>query len=162
LCTIPKHLSSLPVLSGVRVTRSLVLYVCFVDRCLSFCPFSFGHCVVCSSSIYRFWLPPFGRVKVTFVSVFVYNELYIIMLIRIYFIFLRSTLFVYCISLIMSFRAQFMLIVWPTIKFNFSLLHFFFNLQKEEFGDTKGRYKSHFYSEEQSLCFIFNRRKFDY
>jgi hypothetical protein len=30
------------VLSGVRVTRSLVLYVCFVDRCLSFCTFSFG------------------------------------------------------------------------------------------------------------------------
>ena len=43
--------------SGVRVTRSLVLYVCFVDRCLSFCPLSFGHCVVCSSSIYGFWLP---------------------------------------------------------------------------------------------------------
>jgi hypothetical protein len=38
--------------SGVRVTRSLVLGVCFVDRCLSFCTFSFGHCVVCSSSIY--------------------------------------------------------------------------------------------------------------
>ena len=36
--------------------RSLVLYVCFVDRCLSFCIFSFGHCVVCSS-IYGFWLP---------------------------------------------------------------------------------------------------------
>jgi hypothetical protein len=35
------HLSSRPVFSGVRVTRSLVLYVCFVDRCLSFCPFSF-------------------------------------------------------------------------------------------------------------------------
>jgi hypothetical protein len=34
-----------------------VLYVCFVDRCLSFCTFSFVHCVVCSSSIYRFWLP---------------------------------------------------------------------------------------------------------
>ena len=29
-------------------------YVCFVDRCLSFCTFSFGHCVVCSSSIYGF------------------------------------------------------------------------------------------------------------
>jgi hypothetical protein len=29
------------------VTRSLVLYVCFVDRCVSFCTFSFGHCVVC-------------------------------------------------------------------------------------------------------------------
>ena len=54
LLTLPEHLSSPPVFSGVRVTRSLVLYVCFVDRCLSFCPFSFGHCVVCSSSIYRF------------------------------------------------------------------------------------------------------------
>jgi hypothetical protein len=42
---------------NVYVTRSLVLYVCFVDRCLSFCTFSFGHCVVCSFSIYGFWLP---------------------------------------------------------------------------------------------------------
>jgi hypothetical protein len=57
LLTLPEHLSSPPVFSGVRVTRSLVLYVCFVDRCLSFCTFSFGHCVVCSSSIYGFWLP---------------------------------------------------------------------------------------------------------
>jgi hypothetical protein len=46
-----------PRLIGVRVTRSLVLYVCFVDRCLFFCTFCFGHCVVCSSSIYGFWLP---------------------------------------------------------------------------------------------------------
>ena len=46
-----------PVFSGVRVTRSLVLCVCFVDRCLSFCTFSFGHCVVCSSSIYGFCVP---------------------------------------------------------------------------------------------------------
>jgi hypothetical protein len=45
-----------PVFSRVRVTRSLVLCVCFVDRCFSFCPFYFGHCVVCPS-IYRFWLP---------------------------------------------------------------------------------------------------------
>jgi hypothetical protein len=57
LLTLPEHLSSPPVFSGVRVTRSLVLYVCFVDRCLSFFPFSFGHCVFCSSSIYGFWLP---------------------------------------------------------------------------------------------------------
>ena len=35
----------------------LVLCVCFVDRCLSFWTFSFGHCVVCSSSIYGIWLP---------------------------------------------------------------------------------------------------------
>jgi hypothetical protein len=57
LLTLPEHLSSLPGFSGVRVTRSLVLYVCFIDRCLSFCTFSFGRCVVCSSSIYGFWLP---------------------------------------------------------------------------------------------------------
>ena len=37
------NLISPPVFSGVRS--------------LSFCPFSFGHCVVCSFSIYGFWLP---------------------------------------------------------------------------------------------------------
>ena len=56
LPTILEHLSSPPIISGVRVTRSLVLYVCFVDRCLSFCTFPFGHCVVSSSTIYGFWL----------------------------------------------------------------------------------------------------------
>ena len=45
LLTLPEHLSSPPDFSGVRVTRSLVLYVCFADRCLSFCTFSFGHCL---------------------------------------------------------------------------------------------------------------------
>jgi hypothetical protein len=29
-----------PGFTGVRVSRSLVLCVCFLDRCLSFCPFS--------------------------------------------------------------------------------------------------------------------------
>ena len=103
LLTLPEHLRSSPVFSGIRVTRSLCLYVCFVDRYLSFCTFFFwplcclfffdirflitplwylvaivlsvllrytdsdypplvscGHCVVCSSSIYGFWWPPFG------------------------------------------------------------------------------------------------------
>jgi hypothetical protein len=46
-----------PGFSGVSVTRSLVLYVCFVCHFLSFCTFSFGHCVVCSSLTYRLWLP---------------------------------------------------------------------------------------------------------
>jgi hypothetical protein len=47
-----EHLSSPPVFSGVRVTLSLVLCVCFVDRCLSFCPFSFGELsVLCQSTI---------------------------------------------------------------------------------------------------------------
>ena len=54
LLTLQENMSSHPVLSGVRVTRSLVLCVCFVDRCLSFCTFFFGYCVVCSSSIYGF------------------------------------------------------------------------------------------------------------
>jgi hypothetical protein len=48
LLTLQEHLSSSPVFSVVRVTRSLVLCVCSVDRCLSFCTF-LGHCVVCSS-----------------------------------------------------------------------------------------------------------------
>ena len=34
LLTLPEYLSSPPIFIGVRVTRSLVLYVCFVDRCL--------------------------------------------------------------------------------------------------------------------------------
>jgi hypothetical protein len=47
LLTLPEHLSSPSVFSEVRATRSLVLCVCFLDRCLSICPFYFGHCVVC-------------------------------------------------------------------------------------------------------------------
>ena len=43
----------------------------FVDRCLFFCTFSFGHCVVCSSSIYVFWLPPFGIFKLFLWELFV-------------------------------------------------------------------------------------------
>ena len=46
-----------PVFSRVRVTRSLILCVCFVYRCLSFCPFSLGHCVVCPILTYGFCLP---------------------------------------------------------------------------------------------------------
>jgi hypothetical protein len=56
LPTLPVYLST-PVFSGVPVTRCLVLCVCVVDSCLSFCTFSFGHCVVCSSAIYGFWWP---------------------------------------------------------------------------------------------------------
>jgi hypothetical protein len=41
LFTFPEHLSSSPILSGVRVTRSLALCICFVYRCLSFCTFFF-------------------------------------------------------------------------------------------------------------------------
>jgi hypothetical protein len=53
-----------PGFHGVRVTLSLVLWVCFVDRCLSFCSFTFGHIIVlfvplrCTDSDY-----PVGIVK---------------------------------------------------------------------------------------------------
>jgi hypothetical protein len=57
LLTLPEHLRPAPVVSRVRVTRSLVWCVCFVDCSLSFRSISFGHCVVCPS-IYRFWFTP--------------------------------------------------------------------------------------------------------
>jgi hypothetical protein len=38
---LPEHLSSPPAFSVVRVTRSLVWCVCFVDRCLSLCTFGY-------------------------------------------------------------------------------------------------------------------------
>ena len=47
--TLLEHLNSLPIFSGVLITPSLVLSVCFVDRCLSFSPFSVCHYVVCPS-----------------------------------------------------------------------------------------------------------------
>jgi hypothetical protein len=44
---------------------------------LSFCTFSSGHCVVCSSSIYGFWLPPFGNFKLFLVhTARFWNDLY--------------------------------------------------------------------------------------
>ena len=63
-----------PCFSCDRVTRSLVLCVCFVDCCLSFCHFSFSHCVVfpsfthseymVSSTSFHFGLPV--RITLTF------------------------------------------------------------------------------------------------
>jgi len=53
IITIKEILSLPPDFSGVRVTRSLVLWIIICPFVL----FSFGHCVVCSSSIYGFWLP---------------------------------------------------------------------------------------------------------
>jgi hypothetical protein len=57
LLTLREHLSSSPVFSGVRLSQSVDLCVCFVNRCLFFCTFSFGHSVVFLSSIYGFWFP---------------------------------------------------------------------------------------------------------
>ena len=59
-----------PVFTGVRVARSLVFYIKFIDTCLSFFPFSFGDCIFWPSSINGVWLPLcylqpfFRRVKI--------------------------------------------------------------------------------------------------
>jgi hypothetical protein len=41
-----EHMSSPPVFGVARVTRSLVLCVCFVDRCLYFCTFFGGYVIL--------------------------------------------------------------------------------------------------------------------
>ena len=67
LLTLPEHLRSSPGLSGVRVTRSLVLYVCFVDCCLSFCTFLLA---IVLSVLLRYTDSdyPFGIFKVFFLG----------------------------------------------------------------------------------------------
>jgi hypothetical protein len=67
------NVSVITIVNQLNKRGALVLCVCFVDRYLSFRPFSFGHCIVCSFSIYGFWLPPFGIFKLFFLcfSVFI-------------------------------------------------------------------------------------------
>ena len=56
-CSIFSFLCSVLCASVGLVLLDLQLPVqCFVGRCLFFCSFSFGHCIVCPSSIYGFGL----------------------------------------------------------------------------------------------------------
>jgi len=73
LLILPEHPSSSPVFSGVRVTRSLVLCVCFVDRCLSFCPFSFWplFCVLLQFTDSDY---PFGIFKLLWLKYTIYKQ----------------------------------------------------------------------------------------
>ena len=50
---ISQDMSSPPNSCEVRVAQSLIFSKCFVDNCLSFCPF-LGHFIVCPSLIYCF------------------------------------------------------------------------------------------------------------
>ena len=50
LPTLPEHVGSPPVFSGVRVARSLVLCVIFCRLLFVLCPFSFGDCIFCPSN----------------------------------------------------------------------------------------------------------------
>ena len=61
LLTLLEHLSSTPVFSGIPVARSLVLCVCFVDRCLSFVLFLLA--IVLSDLRYTDSDYPFGICK---------------------------------------------------------------------------------------------------
>jgi hypothetical protein len=65
-----EHLSSSTVFSGDRVTRSLVLCVCFVDRCLSFCPFM---AIVLSVLRFTYSDYPFGIFKLFFLTKYTMN-----------------------------------------------------------------------------------------
>ena len=106
LSTLPEHLSSPP----VHVTRSLVLYICLVDRCLSFCTFSLDHCFVCSPSIYGFWLPPFGiRVQTSTV----YYYLMIVLCISFEMGYFKSGIFV-LIKIIIIIKVVFFLEITTT------------------------------------------------
>jgi len=68
--TLLEHLSSPPVFSGVRVTRSLVLSVCFVDRCLSF----FFSPLCCLSSNLRILITPLVSSNSSYYCVIVYLD----------------------------------------------------------------------------------------
>ena len=70
LLTFPEHLSSPPVCSGVHVTRSLVLCVCLIYRCLFFCPFLLA---IVLSVLLRFmdFHYPFGIFKLFLCKIYV-------------------------------------------------------------------------------------------
>ena len=54
-------------LVGLLLLNLLFSVSCFVDHCLSFCPFFFfGHCIFCPSLIYGFWLPLWYLLTIVF------------------------------------------------------------------------------------------------
>jgi hypothetical protein len=61
------YMNSSLVFNVVRITRSLVLCVCFVDRCLSFVLFRF----LVYSSIYGFWFLPLWYLIISHISTYI-------------------------------------------------------------------------------------------
>ena len=53
----PEHTSSSSGFTGARVAQSLVFWVILCKSWFVLLPFSFGHSIVCLSSIEGFWLP---------------------------------------------------------------------------------------------------------
>ena len=70
MLTVPKHISSPQICSGVRVARYLVFCV---DNCLLFRPISFGLCIVCLSSIHDLWITHFMSSNFSFFPTVLYN-----------------------------------------------------------------------------------------
>jgi hypothetical protein len=60
-------------MSIAKVGELSMLCICFVDRFLPFCTFSFGHCVICSS-IDGFWLPLWYLQTFFIISLFLENK----------------------------------------------------------------------------------------
>ena len=63
LPTLPENPSSTPDFSGVHVTRTLFLCICFVDRCLSFGPIFFLPLCCLFFFDLRILIAPFGILK---------------------------------------------------------------------------------------------------
>jgi hypothetical protein len=56
-----------PGFSGFVLLDLYFSVCCFVDRWLSFCGFSFCHCIICSSSIYGFFAIPLVSANLSYV-----------------------------------------------------------------------------------------------
>jgi len=69
LLHLPEHLRSTPGFSGVRVTRSLVLCVCFVDRCSSFRTFFFWPLCCLFLFDIRILITPFCIFKLSLIQI---------------------------------------------------------------------------------------------
>ena len=71
LFTIPQHLSSSPVVSGIHVAQSLVCYVLLI----SICPFALSVLIRSTASDYPFGA--FKRLLLCYIMMIVYNLTYI-------------------------------------------------------------------------------------
>ena len=107
LLSLPEDMSSLPVVSGVRVAESLVLFV-VLCRSLFCLYFYVGYCIVCQS-IYGFWLP------LWYLQTFLHIGNSKITRRFIYVLFFSPNLYLKCCSVV-SILGQFALYVWLADK----------------------------------------------
>jgi hypothetical protein len=75
LFTLPEHLGSHAGFSGVRVTQSLVLYACFVDRCLSLLYFFIWPLCCLSFFDIRILIVPLVSSSSSYACLYIYNKI---------------------------------------------------------------------------------------